>query len=192
MKNIKLFELYNNIQYTLHEHSTNYREDSSVKSLITQFSEGDISDILNHYAPILRAHNCQLKVTSAPLKKQGHIQYKVSRSTNEVEHIEMKLVRQNDFISMVYVFFHELTHLVNEHPLDKSITSKQKEIVADTVAKILIEIFFELSSLYDTELSEKLALPTYSINWMQNATLSEPREKIVFEQIDNALKKVLT
>lgn len=192
MKKIKLFELYNNIQYTLHEHVINYRKDSSVKSLIAQFSEANIGDVLNHYAPILRAHNCHLKLTSAPLKKQGHIQYKVSRSTNEVEYIEMKLVQQNDFISMAYIFFHELAHLVNEHPLDKSITSKQKEIVADTVAKILIEIFFELNSLYETELSEKLGLPTYSINWMQNATLSKPREKIVFEQINNTLKKVLT
>src|SRR5699024_6160691 len=91
-------------------------------------------DFLNLFSPLLQKYNCNLVITNAHLKKKGHIKYAFNQ-TNKIIKIEMKLVLQQELVENLYLLFHELTHLINEHPIKKDLTKKQKEVVADTVAK---------------------------------------------------------
>ena len=86
--------------------------------------------------PFLKEHNINLGYQRRGCKKQGH--YKEYYQDNKVIKKEILIEQDENDAGKVYVLIHELTHVINNHLHDKTLTKPQKEVVADQVAKHFI------------------------------------------------------
>lgn len=171
MKNLKLIQMHSKLTEQIFSKKN--------KLSVYQLQKSNYQDF---FLDILKNYNCTFIWQSRSFKKKGHLKY---QTKNGILHKEIAIASYSSSPELLYLTFHELTHLINDHPVSKNITTKQKEVVADTVAKMLLSSLGLLDSLSSTSLELDLNLTLYSILWLKKATLTKSKEKIVFEQIEN-------
>lgn len=173
MKNNKLIILNSKIKILIHNHQ-NENQHIVFKTF---------ADFYNIFLPILNDKNCSFVLSNDSYKKKGHL--KATIHNNKIDY-EMKLSKLPSLCEMLYIFAHEFTHLINSHPINKDLTFRQKEVVADTVAKMIINSLNLYDELENSYLYKQLQLHSYSIMWIKNGSFSSKKENLVFKQINDS------
>lgn len=145
--------------------------------------ELNFNDLKKMYSPFLNSKNCTLVIRDFSYRKKGHL--KAYLKQNKLTRYELFIQNRDFYIEKFYLFFHELTHLYNDHPINKSLTIRQKEVVADTVPKMMINLLNLSEDLAISPLQKELKLDIYALNWMKGGTLTTNKEKIINQQINS-------
>lgn len=138
-----------------------------------------------NFKRLLKEYNCSFGYQNKNSKKHGHVKRKLNIVTGQ-EIIEMKIEENENVAGKIYTIIHEFTHLINNHLISKDLTYKQKEVVADTVALMIINLLNMKSELENSNLSKKWDIDSYSKNYIYNMACSPKREKDIVEQIKNS------
>lgn len=181
MTNLNLFNLHYELSILISS------KKNSNLSLLNKYTDETslISNLMSIFETILKEHNCTFRWQKTSLKKKGHLKY-VQNRNNVIMKKEMAIAKYQNVSELLYLFIHEIVHLINNHPIDNSITKKQKEVVADTVAKMMISSLNLTNELSSSSLFKELSLSSYSVRWMKNATLSLAKKQLVFSQINSS------
>ncbi|MGL4590028.1 MAG: hypothetical protein ACRCUP_07315 [Mycoplasmatales bacterium] len=139
-------------------------------------------EFLKSTLPLLTRFNCDFKYLRKNCKKNGHLRRKYTDYTRSDYQDEIRIESADDDVSKIYTMSHEITHLINNHLESKTLTAKQKEVVADTVAKMIVKRICT-DDLSRASISRKMPIDDYAKNYIQNMALSEQRSKLIIHQI---------
>ncbi len=105
----------------------------------------------------------------------------------------IKIRKNIDFSSQIHTYFHELSHLVNEHEIKKnnnSLSYSQKEYVAEVCAQALLYSFVGGSKISDLPSNNKWDRSNYIYSWIRNARMSDKKIDEMWKQINFAYNKI--
>lgn len=135
--------------------------------------------------PFLKEHNINLGYQRRGCKKQGH--YKEYYQDNKVIKKEILIEQDENDAGKVYVLIHELTHVINNHLHDKTLTKPQKEVVADQVAKHFINKWELINDIKTSNIYIEQDLLAYSQKWLNNRQFSDKKSEIINKQIEYSI-----
>lgn len=135
--------------------------------------------------PYLDENNIILGYQRKGCKKQGH--YKERYLGTELISREILIEGNENDSGKIYVLIHELTHVLNNHIHDKSLTKPQKEVVADQVAKHFINKWELVDEIKSSAIYQEQNLLAYSQQWLNNRQFSEKKSEIINQQIDYSI-----
>lgn len=164
------------------------------KEILNLHESGIVSDFseekfIDQTQKILNSYNCSFRFLRSDSKKNGHIKAKINRQTNEYT-LELAINANDNCGGMVYTVFHELTHLINNHLFDRSLSKKQAEIVADTTALYFVKYYGLLDEYKSSNVAQKWDINNYSNFYIDNMQLSKKRYAIIIEQINTTKNKL--
>ncbi len=151
------------------------------------------TSLLPHTLEILDFFNTQFKFERRGNSREGALtQKKIRTSLGEIKILSrnLKIRKDINFINQVHVYFHELTHLVNNHnnqELNKiKLSTPQKEYVAETVAQSLLYSFVGGIKARDLPSNYKWKQEEYIERWIKNAKFSDKKIIEMWKQINNS------
>lgn len=105
---------------------------------------GDISFLVNQFKPLFIEHDVDkftYKLKTPNMRKDGSVTYSRRRGTEDPFIIRIVIAEdpkaKDPKVKAISTLFHEVTHLILDHPISRTITSKQQEVVADSVAQAM-------------------------------------------------------
>lgn len=145
----------------------------------------EIKYLLSLLTPLYQEHQVVVKTQRKGCQKGGH--YKIKTQGDLIVSKEIAIDTQDNQAGMIYTLIHETTHMYFNHPLDKSLTTAQKEVVADQVAKHFIVKWDLIEQLKLSNVYNRLGLDTYSQTWLNNRQFSDKRSDMINQQIDQMI-----
>lgn len=150
----------------------------------------DRNTLIAKLQPLYDYYGVELKPQRRGCKKGGH--YKVTKLSNGAMRREIVFDQTDNQAAQIYVLIHETTHLVHNHPFDRSLTSAQKEVVADQVSKHFIVKWDLIDELKSSAIYNRLNLFTYSQQWLNQRQFSHHRSLVINDQITKMIDLINT
>lgn len=135
--------------------------------------------------PFLEENNINLGYQRKGCKKQGH--YKEYYQNNILIKKEILIEKNENDAGKIYILIHELTHVINNHLHDKTLTKPQKEVVADQVAKHFINKWELINEIRESSVYQNQDLLAYSQKWLNNRQFSDKKSEIINQQIEYSI-----
>lgn len=142
----------------------------------------DFQLFLQQTETILNEYDCSFRFLRSDSRANGKLSAKVNRRTGEYT-LNLAINRNDTIAGMVYTICHELTHLINNHIFSKELSSKQGEVVADTVAWYFINKFKLHEEYLKSSAASKWDVENYSNLYIDSMAISKRKYNIIIEQI---------
>ena len=151
------------------------------------------SSLLNHTQRILDSFETTFSFERSGNSREGALTQKKIKSPLGEERVIFKMIKiRSDisFINQIHVYFHELTHLVNNHNNQEKneikLSTPQKEYVAETVAQALLHSFVGGMKAKDLPPNNKWIQDEYIYRWIKNAKFSTKKINEMWRQINDS------
>lgn len=122
-------------------------------------------------------------------KKHGHFKKKTNRITN-ISTYELRIEKEDNSASKIFTYVHELTHMINHHLDDKSITYAEKECVAHFVSLYYMDKYSLTGELKRSNLSKKWNVDDYHLAWLKNKKIKDSHKIIMKDQYMHTINKI--
>lgn len=148
------------------------------------------TSVLKHTKEILNLFDTSFSFERKGNSREGALTQKKFKTKLGEEKIirKIKIRKDINLISQTHVFFHELTHLVNNHNNqelnDIRLSTPQKEYVAETTAQSLMFSFIGGLKASDLPPNNKWNQDEYIERWIKNAKFSDKKIKEMWRQIN--------
>lgn len=142
----------------------------------------DFDKFISATMNILAIYNCKFRYLRVDSKRNGHVKVKINRLTGE-HNLELAINKSDNIGGQLYTIIHELTHLLNNHMLNKDISKKQAEVVADSTALYFVAKYSLLDQYLTSDVAKKWDVLNYSNFYIDNMQLSKRRYDLIIRQI---------
>lgn len=156
------------------------------------------SSVLRHTRPLLIEYNTTFHFERKGNKREGALtQREIRDITIEGRSLlsrVVKIQRGIEFSLQIHTYFHELTHMINNHieqeKNDIQLTTAQKEYVAEVTAQSLIYTFCGGMLVDELPDNGKFDQTTYIEAWINGAQFSKEKIDEMWRQIEFAYSKI--
>lgn len=150
-----------------------------------QIQQFNFEQFIKQTTNILYDFDCKFRYLRSDSRRNGHIKAKVNRLTGEYT-LELAINRKDNIGGQVYTIIHELTHLINNHIFGKELTSKQAEVVADTVGLYFLNRYNLYDKYLNSNVASKWDVANYANRYIDNMQLSKARYELIIKQINDS------
>ncbi len=157
------------------------------------------SSLLKHSRPLLLEYNTVFNYERKGNNREGALTQKDLKEKVGGIHLLVKTIKIRkdiDFALQVHTYFHELAHLVCDHnDQDRNYTSLstgQKEYVAETVAQALLRSFCGGMEVNELPSNNKWDQSDYILGWVKQSAFGKEKIKECKRQIEYAYEKIST
>ncbi len=158
---------------------------SEIQQIITSGNEINVQDnFFQNVTNLLQQYDCSFRFLRKDSKRNGHVKIK---KINGIYYRELAINKKDNDAGKMYTIIHELTHLVNNHVHSKNLTSKQKEVVADSTALYFIYCCGLLTQYKNSNVATKWDVLNYSNAYIDSMQISEKRSKVIIDEIRNSI-----
>lgn len=153
------------------------------------------SSVLKHTRSILFSKNTLFEFERKGNRREGAL---TTKTTNfkignvNIKSKKIKIRRDIDFRLQLSTYFHELSHLINDHNdrNENSLSRPQKEYVAEVTSQALMYSFAGGLKVGDYPKNEKWDQNLYIYGWIKNAKFSDDKIEEMWRQIEFAYETI--
>ena len=155
------------------------------------------SSILKHTRPLLLEYNTTFQWERKGNTREGALTQKNLHKNVAGINLLVKVIKirkDTEFLSQIHTYFHELTHLVcnhNDQQLnDYTLTTPQKEYVAEVTAQALLSTFVGGIKIEEIPKTDKWDPKDYILSWIKSGKFSDKKILVMWEQINFSYEKI--
>lgn len=153
------------------------------------------SSVLKHTRQILFDNNALFEFERKGNNREGALTTKttgIKIGGVSIKSKKVKIRRGIDFRLQLSTYFHELTHLINNHNDKKNniLSVPQKEYVAEVTSQALMYSFVGGLKVKDFPSNGKWDHSLYIYGWIRKAKFSKEKINLMWEQINDTYKLI--